>query len=252
MLKIGLDAGHWLHEPGRRCLKAFDPDETREWQLNSRVAQFTEQMLSGYDCEVFRLDDRTGQKDITLKERVRNANSLGLDVVISIHHNGGADGSDSGGTVVYCSKNASEQSLQIQSALYHYAIQETGLKGNRANPMPRAAHFITTYTKMPSVLIECGFMDSSVDVPIIITEDFAIGMASAIVYTLINCFNIEELPSDTSKRPFPWSAEARAWAEENDLISGYGDGSMGYDRPVTREELVVILHKFNKLLSGGG
>lgn len=248
MLKIGLDAGHWLYEPGRRCLKAFDPCETREWQLNDRVARFTEQMLSFYECEVVRLDDPTGQKEILLEERVRTANESELDVVVSIHHNGGADGTESGGTVVYCSKNASEYSLQLQKALYHYAIQKAGLKGNRANPMPQAAHYITTYTKMPSVLIECGFMDSSVDVPVILTDEFARGIADSIVTALTEIFYLSAVPTFN---PAPWSSEAREWAESAGLISGYGDGTMGYDKPVTREELVVILHKFNQLLNGG-
>lgn len=250
MLKIGLDAGHWLHEPGRRCLKSLDPNETREWQLNARVAQFTENLLSLYDCEVTRLDDTTGQKEITLEERVRTANQLELDVVISIHHNGGADGTDSGGTVVYCSKNASEVSKQLQNALYHYCIQKAGLKGNRANPMPQAAHYITTYTKMPAVLIECGFMDSSTDVPVILTDAFASKITESIVTALTEVFYLGAPPLKKEDGPFPWSAEARKWAEETGLISGYGDGSMGYDKSVTREELVVILHKFSKLIGG--
>ncbi len=40
-------------------------------------------------------------------------------------------------------------------------------------------------TKMPAVLVECGFMDSKTDVPIILTNDFAkkcaLGIAKGIV-----------------------------------------------------------------------
>ena len=38
MFKIAIDAGHGLYTAGKRCLKSIDPNETREWVLNSRIA----------------------------------------------------------------------------------------------------------------------------------------------------------------------------------------------------------------------
>ena len=37
-MKIAIDAGHGLYTSGKRCLKKLDPNETREWTLNSRIA----------------------------------------------------------------------------------------------------------------------------------------------------------------------------------------------------------------------
>ena len=39
MLKLALDAGHCLHTSGKRCLKTIDPNQTREWVLNDRIAR---------------------------------------------------------------------------------------------------------------------------------------------------------------------------------------------------------------------
>ena len=47
---ICLDAGHYLGTPGKRCLKSIDPQETREWVLNARVADKLQEILAGYDC----------------------------------------------------------------------------------------------------------------------------------------------------------------------------------------------------------
>ena len=46
---ICIDAGHCLSTPGKRCLKSIDPNETREWVLNSRVVDKLEAILAGYD-----------------------------------------------------------------------------------------------------------------------------------------------------------------------------------------------------------
>ena len=46
MLKIAIDAGHYKGTPGRRCLAALDPSETREWELNRRVADKLEELLA--------------------------------------------------------------------------------------------------------------------------------------------------------------------------------------------------------------
>lgn len=42
-----------------------------------------------------------------------------------------------------------------------------------------------------------------------------------------------------------WHARAVAWAAENGIVEGYGDGTyFGPDDPVTREQLAVILMRF--------
>ena len=48
MFKIALDAGHGLYTAGKRCLKSIDPNETREWSLNSRIAEKVTEKLETY------------------------------------------------------------------------------------------------------------------------------------------------------------------------------------------------------------
>ena len=64
-------------------------------------------------------------------------------------------------------------------------IAKTGLKGNRSKPTLTAGFYVLKHTKMPAVLLELGFMDSSTDVPIILTNAYAQKCARAIVEVLV-------------------------------------------------------------------
>lgn len=172
MLRIAIDAGHGLHTLGKRCLKKLDSKETREWTLNDRIADKLERLLVSYNCEVLRTDDTTGAKDVSLANRVKAANDWGADVFISIHHNAGINGRSGGGTTVYWYSSEEERERQCE-ALYDAVIAKTGLKGNRATPVNKKNFYVIKNTSMPAFLLENGFMDSSTDVPVILSEEHA-------------------------------------------------------------------------------
>lgn len=185
MAKIAIDAGHGLYTEGKRCLKSLDPNETREWQLNERVARYVVEHLQNAGHEVKRLDDVTGQTDVSLKARTNTANNWKADFCVSIHHNAGINGGSGGGVVSIVYLKVGEITKRLQSEIYNNVIAQTGLKGNRAEPLASMDLHMCRETKMSTVLIECGFMDSKTDVPIILTDDFArkcaLGIAKGIV-----------------------------------------------------------------------
>ena len=181
-MRIALTAGHYIGTSGKRCIKSLDKNETREWVLNNRICEKIESKLTAYDgYSLIRTDDRNGQTDVSLKARVDKANTFNADIYISIHHNAGINGGSGGGAMVYVSQNASKIALEWQKELYDRIITHTALKGNRANPCASASLYECRETKMPAVLVECGFMDSKTDVPIILTDAFADKVATAIV-----------------------------------------------------------------------
>lgn len=184
--KIALTAGHYMKTPGKRCMKKLDPNETREWWLNDRIADKIEQLLQDYTgWELLRTDDTTGQKDVSLSKRTKSANNFGADFYLSIHHNAGIKGGSGGGIVAYVYTKAQAESIEWQKALYKALIDATWLKGNRSNPTPKKNLHEVRETTMPAVLLELGFMDSSTDVPIILTEEYADQCAGAIVKVLV-------------------------------------------------------------------
>lgn len=176
---VCIDCGHSLTTKGKQCL-----DGTKEWVLNSRIGEYVEEMLTERGITVVRSDDRTGKKDIPLSTRVKRANEVS-DYFISIHHNAGIRGGHGGGIVVFWYSSKPDREKQA-SALYKRAIDNTYLKGNRSNPVVKKAFYVLRKTKCPALLIECGFMDSVRDLPIIKTEEFALGIATAITEFVLN------------------------------------------------------------------
>jgi N-acetylmuramoyl-L-alanine amidase len=197
-LIIAIDAGHGLTTSGKRCMKALDANETREWWLNNRIADRLEVLLASYGCKIIRIDDTTGVKDISLADRVAKANNGNADIYISIHHNAGAGGGNSGGTEVYYYSSKAERHTQA-TALYNALINYTGLKGNRSTPVKKYAFYVVKNTKMPAFLIENGYMDSKIDTPIILTSGHAEKTAQAILRFLIEQFGLKQ----TVKEPAP-------------------------------------------------
>lgn len=188
-----------MNTPGKRCMKKLDPNETREWWLNDRIADKVEKLLKGYTgYELIRTDDTTGKKDISLTARTNAANNFKADFYLSIHHNAGVGGGNSGGIVAYVYTKASTESIAWQKDLYNALIAATGLKGNRSTPLAKQNLHEVRETNMPAVLLELGFMDSATDVPVILTEKFADQCAEAIVSVLVKRGGLKKKPSDSN------------------------------------------------------
>ena len=185
--KLAIVAGHYMNTPGKRCLKALDKNETREWWLNDRIVDYIQSDLAAYSgIQILRLDDPTGKKDITLAARTKAANDFGADFYLSIHHNAGINGGSGGGIVAYVYSNTNDATtLAWQKELYNALIAETGLKGNRGTPLAKANLHECRESAMPAVLLELGFMDSTTDVPIILTDKFAKSCAKACVDVIV-------------------------------------------------------------------
>lgn len=202
MTKIAIDAGHGLYTAGKRCMKSLDQNETREWKLNSRIAEKVEKLLKDYDCEVIRTDDPTGNTDVTLAARCKSANDWKADMFISIHHNAGANGTTAGGTVIYYYSSKDERKQQSKS-LYDCIVAETDLVGNRSSKYIHYPFYVIKNTNMPAFLIENGFMDSSVDVPVILTDAHADKTAKGILNFLIKELKLTKKKTSSSTTSEP-------------------------------------------------
>ena len=254
---IAIDAGHGLTTPGKRCMKRIDPNETREWVLNARIAERVEDLLRAYDIDFLRVDDPSGAQDIPLLERVRNANQSMCDLYLSIHHNAGIEGKSGGGIMVFSAPGASEQSRIVRDAIYRHTVATTGLKGNRSNPTPESNFYVLTHTQCVSVLGEFVFMDSKKDTPLILTDEYANQVAQGIVNALAEVYKWEEreMNENVLRRiireefeqmmsekgvlpPADWAKDK--WEKGKNL--GLTDGS----RPqayITRQETITMLLK---------
>lgn len=195
---VAISAGHYKYTSGKRCLKSLDPNETREWVLNDRIADLVEKMLTEYEVSVVRLDDTTGEKLVSLQTRKMIAENAHADIYIAIHHNAGVKGGSGGGTVVYHYPTPNNKAQAEK--LYKSIIDQTKLVGNRSQGVKDTTELYEVYAPtMDSYLIENGFMDSSTDVPIILKEEHAIKTATGVVNYLVNAYSIKL--SSTVEKP---------------------------------------------------
>lgn len=264
MFKLALTAGHYLGTPGKRCLKSIDPNETREWWLNDRIADKIQKLLSEYkDIEILRTDDTTGHKSIELEDRVKAANTWGADFYLSVHHNAGINGGSGGGIMNYIYKNASSASAEWAKDLYDELVALTGLKGNRSEPIQKANLYETKYTNAPAVLMELGFMDSRTDVPVILTEEYATRCAQACVNVIVKRAKLQKNASKPAPAPAPApsvsstilkrGSEGESVERLQNLLNllGYNCGDSDGDFGPNTEKAVIAFQKAYKLSVDG-
>ncbi len=197
--KIAYGAGHFRHTPGNKVSREFDPDETREWILNDRVARHFSDAAKQYpDVELLRTDDVTGETDVGLSARCQKANDFNADFCLSIHHNAGANLTNAGGVVAF-SYPGSTKGAVYRNAIYDHCIAAGGLRGNRALPKATAGFYVLRYTAAPCVLMEYGFMDSKLDAPVILQEEYSRKMAYATMAAIAEVAGLEKrkTPTDT-------------------------------------------------------
>lgn len=164
ILKVGLDAGHagFNKTAGKRT-----PDGEFEWDFNNIVVSAMEKEFAKYEgIETLRVDDRTGKRDVPLRERTDLVNDWKAHIFISYHHNAltGQWGDWTGTeTYTYNGKNVSAESAKLAKIVNDAIVEEYKLK-NRG--LKKANFHIVREANMPTILAEGAYMDSRIDIKV--------------------------------------------------------------------------------------
>lgn len=261
MFKIALDAGHGLYTSGKRCLKSLDPNETREWVLNSRICDKIEEKLKKYDgYSVLRMDDKTGKEDIPLETRTDKANNWDADFYLSVHHDAGVNGGSGGGATVYVYVYPSKDSLNYQNIIYANYIKSVGKFGNRSDPVSTKNLHVCRETNMPSVLIECGFMDSKIDVPLILSEEFAEKAAQGLTNAIVEIggLNLKNISNEVNTNmDCKFTDISGHYAEkaikdlyEFGVVNGVDNTHFAPNEPITRGQAAIMIRNAIRYITG--
>src|SRR5690625_3291852 len=154
---IAIDAGHGINTAGKRT-----PAGEREWSFNTVVAGAVIKELRNYEgVKTVRLDDPSGKRDVPLSERTNKANAAKADVLISCHHNAntGRWGNWTGTETYHYPGSSKGRRLATVIHPYMtdaYKLRDRGIKS--------ANFHMLRESNMPAILIEGGFMDSSIDI----------------------------------------------------------------------------------------
>ena len=194
--KWALAAGHWCKNTSKRMPKEIDPNRTLEWALNMQVCRFIEAEAQHYpDMEIVRVDD-LGETRVLVADRAAAANAAGADYILEVHHNSGIKLGKGGGVSIFYYRSDAKE---LTEKIYESVIANGGIKGNRSTPIHKKGFTVIAKAKMPGTLIECGFMDSTVDGPIILTEAYSQKVAKGIVEAVAAHFGLERSDSPATE-----------------------------------------------------
>lgn len=243
-MKIAFDAGHGLHTPGKRT-----PNDEREWTFNNKVAQAFEDEMNKYvDVQLLRTDDRSGKTDAPLAARTNQANGWKADIYISFHHNAntGKWGSWTGvETFVYTS--ASKTSLALANTVHPAVVKAYGLRDRGVRQ--KNLHIVRE-TNMPAILIEGGFMDSTIDIKKLRDENVLKNAGKLIAQAVANLYKLKRKEEENVKKDDiagHWAEKSLRKSKEKKVIVGDASGAMKPNDPVTRAQLAVILDRLELL-----
>lgn len=245
---VTIDSGHGHNTPGKRAVD----DSFREWDVNDRVADYLQPMLESKGITVYRLDDVTGQTDVSLNTRLARAKEQGSELHISIHQNALYDSqwSNATGTESYYSVLGSEKSQQLAKDVANRMAEYIGTV-NRGTKGTTNELFITReFTKegIDAILVEGLFMDNQQDVEQMKTEEYANSYAKAIAESILSTYR-----SKVSNEPFT----VRVKKDLNETLTirdtAHFTGNMtGEIAPGTVVTIVEVQNGWGKLKSGLG
>lgn len=190
--KIGLDAGHGLFTAGKQTLTGI-----KEWTLNDDVCDRIEAILKDYDCVIIRTDHNEGNVDEPLSQRVNEYLKEGVACLVSIHHNAfNNQWNGATGVEVYTDRTPIAGDDKLANLIYQKLTTYTGLKGRG---IKRANFAVINQNKVPAVLVEGGFMDSTIDYKVITSDKGKDGYARAVAEALIEFCKLEKKKVVTPK-----------------------------------------------------
>jgi N-acetylmuramoyl-L-alanine amidase len=153
---ILIDPGHGGKDPGHLSLsKAHLQEKDLNLLISKKIGHYLEHNLSNVTV----LYTRTTDVYPSLDDRVKQANSKGVDYMMSIHCNG-SDNTDIQGTETHIhnfeSKEAYKWALQVEKQFKTRAGRKS--RGIKTGADIGHSLQILKFTKMPTILIECGFL----------------------------------------------------------------------------------------------
>lgn len=200
---IALDAGHGLKTYGKQT-----PDGIKEWTLNDKVRDKVVSMLSGYDVTFVFPDNDEGNTDESLASRVSKYVSAGADAMVSIHHNAyTGKWNNATGVEVYTDKGPTAGDTKLANLIYNKLVKYTGLKGRGVKAED---WYVINQDKIPAVLVEGGFMDSTNDYKVITSDAGQTAYAKAVAEGLIEFLGIKKASGPLTVKPTTVSSKVDA------------------------------------------
>lgn len=168
---IVLDAGHGGSDPG--TIGKFTGVKEKDLALKAVFALQNELERNGYDVILTRSTDTR----VELYQRTDLANEVNADLFISIHYNA-ADSLTAKGVEVLYYPDAAGVKYAFAKTIYERLIADTG--ATQRGVIKRPLLVVTRETKMPSALVEMGFVSNADEEKLVQQEAYLEAQVKAI------------------------------------------------------------------------
>lgn len=225
VVKIALDAGHGIHTAGKRT-----PVGEREWSFNNKVLLAATAKLKTYeDVQILRLDDPTGNNDVSLIARTNKANRWGADALVSIHHNAlKSYWGEWGGVETYVHPTAKRSSIELANEINPRIVEAMGLRNRGVKQFN--LHMVRE-SNMTAILTEGGFMDSNTDIGALRSDAKLKAQGVAIADGLIKFYGLKPKSGTVSNPKPPSNPTSKPsgnlglvdWMKSKEMDSSFGN-----------------------------
>ena len=153
---VCIDAGHGGTDAGAVVDNRYEKDDTL------KVAKLVKKYLEEQDIKV--VMTRDNDKTISLEERCNIANKKKADLFVSIHRNSAENGN---GIEIWVNSNKEEEDIELATNILNN-LEKTKIQSNRGIKYgtikgENTNYYVLGNTKMPSCLIELGFITDDKD-----------------------------------------------------------------------------------------
>lgn len=186
---ILIDPGHGGFDPGK-----LGTTGENEKNINLAISQKLQEYLeqSGSYVILTREADEAlaNKKNQDLKERKNMANTSEADIMISIHQNSFPKAKAKGSQVFYYNSSKEGKFLAqcIQTKLKEY-VDPSNERQIKAN----TDYYVLRTTKIPSVIVECGFLSNTEEEARLNTKEYQEKIAWALYLGIVDYFeNIDK------------------------------------------------------------
>lgn len=182
-----------------RIIGTSSASGTTEQELNLQITLKLQEVLeqSGVKVILTRSDDNgiyevdkdsiRSKKISDTKNRVYIGNNSDADIYVSIHMNYYTDSQYSGWQTFYQSSNENSKRL---ATLIQESLNEN-IGQNKRNPMAIKGVYIMDHVKIPSVIVECGFLSNKSDEEKLKTDSYQSQLAWGIYIGIQKYFTEE-------------------------------------------------------------
>jgi len=180
---ILIDAGHGGWDPGKVSGK------TEEKIINLEISKKLQAYLEQADATVFmtRVDDTdlAHTKKSDMYSRKITADTSSADIFVSIHQNSFPDSSVQGAQVFYFNQSDNSKRLAecIQNEIKSFVINK-----NKYEAKENSSYYVLKQTKMPAVIVECGFLTNPNEKSNLQDSDYQDRIAWAIYMGIVDYF----------------------------------------------------------------